>query len=188
MITKVFVPLDSCLHIHVRSVSLFIRRFCRGLPENRLFPPSLRFLPDAGSRTLTRQPWKRKRKRSLMHHPLTSCSLLEACQPISRQDHRKSPSAGIVATVAEADVFSGAEECDGGRLQNEEDKRAEPWEKWRAGLRLWRPRGQNTCWVQARLVWLHLPVCSSSWCSDSQNWEERGKRCYLCIFYSSSGR
>lgn len=76
------------------SPCLFIRRFCRVLPENRLFPPSLRFLPDAGTGALTRQPWKRKCKRSLMHHPLASCSLLEACQPISEQDHRKSPSAG----------------------------------------------------------------------------------------------
>lgn len=94
------------------------------------------FLPDAGFGALTRQPWKRKCKRSLMHHPLTSCSLFEACQPISGQDHRKSPSAGIAATVAEADVFSGAEEVWWGEVGNQEDKRAKSREKRRAGLRL----------------------------------------------------
>ena len=128
--SKVFVPLDSCLYIHVRSVSVHKTLLSKICQKTGCFL-HLGFLPYAGSGELTRQPWKRKCNRSLAHHPLSSCTRLEACQPINGQDHRKSPSAAIMEAVAEADVFSRAEEVQWGRLETRRTK--EPNLGWGGG-------------------------------------------------------
>lgn len=68
--------------------------------------------------------------------------------------------------------FLERRKCDGegGEVGNEEDKSSRNLGGWGGSGELGSV-SQNTCWVQGRLVWLHLPACSSSWCSKTERKE-----------------
>lgn len=79
-------------------VSLLLRSAKEQVVLSLLLCLCVYFLPDAGSGALTRQPWKWKCKRSVIHHPSPAAQCLEVSPPIAGQDHRKLPSVGAIVT------------------------------------------------------------------------------------------
>lgn len=102
---------DSCLHVRVSSSSPFIRHLLSGSAREQVVPSVSLVCARCWIGSINETNLKTKvQTLADASSPPPAVPCLEACQPISGQDHRKSPSARGSVTAAEADVLSGAEE------------------------------------------------------------------------------
>lgn len=134
------------------------------------------FLPDAGLGALTRQPWKWKCKRSVIHHPSPAVLCLEVSPPITGQDHRKLPSVDITVTefaVRPLKLMCYLEQMkyDGGRGGGEDGRGGEGGDRQR-------DREERITWRTKSCTSERLRAKLPRW--EGDGWKERRQGLCTC--------